>query len=179
MKEITDGKGVDVVYNSIGKDTFPKSLDCLKPRGLWVSFGNASGPVPAFDISILAQKGVAVRDAAHDVHLYRQARGARRECERRNGHDPVRPGEDQHIEDVPDVGSGPGPPGPRKPRSKAPLFFSRITPSAAWRRSMEALAAMTDIVSGVPLTLSPSASSASGVLGHSINSHIRKRIWVG
>jgi NADPH2:quinone reductase len=57
VKEITNGKGVDVVYDSIGKDTFPKSLDCLKPRGLWVSFGNASGPVPPFDMGILAQKG--------------------------------------------------------------------------------------------------------------------------
>ncbi len=57
VKEITGGKGVDVVYDSIGKDTFPKSLDCLKPRGLWVSFGNASGPVPPFEMGILAAKG--------------------------------------------------------------------------------------------------------------------------
>ncbi len=57
VKEITGGAGVDVVYDSVGKDTFPKSLDCLKPRGLWVSFGNASGPVPPFEIGILAQKG--------------------------------------------------------------------------------------------------------------------------
>lgn len=57
MKEITEGKGCDVVYDSIGKDTFPASLDCLKPKGLWAGFGNASGPVPAFDISILAAKG--------------------------------------------------------------------------------------------------------------------------
>jgi NADPH2:quinone reductase len=57
VKEITGGKGVDVVYDSVGKDTFPKSLDALKPRGLWVSFGNASGPVPPFEMGILAQKG--------------------------------------------------------------------------------------------------------------------------
>ncbi len=57
VKEITGGAGVDVVYDSVGKDTFPKSLDCLKPRGLWVSFGNASGPVPPFEMGILAQKG--------------------------------------------------------------------------------------------------------------------------
>ncbi|KAB2914873.1 MAG: quinone oxidoreductase [Hyphomicrobiaceae bacterium] len=57
VKEITKGQGVDVVYDSIGKDTFPASLDCLKPFGLWVSFGNASGPVSAFDITILAGKG--------------------------------------------------------------------------------------------------------------------------
>ncbi len=57
VREITGGALCDVVYDSIGKDTFPKSLDCLKPRGLWVSFGNASGPVPPFDISILSAKG--------------------------------------------------------------------------------------------------------------------------
>jgi NADPH2:quinone reductase len=57
VREITGGKGVDVVYDSVGKDTFPASLDCLKPRGLWVSFGNSSGPVPPFEMGILSQKG--------------------------------------------------------------------------------------------------------------------------
>jgi len=56
-KELTNGQGVDVVYDSVGKDTFPGSLDCLKPLGLWVSFGNASGPVPPFEINILQGKG--------------------------------------------------------------------------------------------------------------------------
>jgi len=57
VKEITNCEGCDVVYDSVGKDTFPSSLDCLKPKGLWVSFGNASGPVPLFDITILSAKG--------------------------------------------------------------------------------------------------------------------------
>ena len=57
VKEITGGKGVDVVYDSVGKDTYPASLDCIKPRGLWVSFGNSSGPVEGVNIGILAQKG--------------------------------------------------------------------------------------------------------------------------
>jgi len=57
VKEITGGKGVPVVYDSIGKDTFPGSLDCLKPRGLFVSFGSSSGPIAAFDIGLLVQKG--------------------------------------------------------------------------------------------------------------------------
>ena len=57
VKDYTKGKGVDVVYDSIGKDTFPSSLDCLKPLGLWVSFGQSSGPVPPFDIILLSQKG--------------------------------------------------------------------------------------------------------------------------
>ena len=57
VKEITGGKGCDVVYDGVGKDTFPGSLDCLKPRGLWASFGSASGPVPPFEMAILAGKG--------------------------------------------------------------------------------------------------------------------------
>jgi NADPH2:quinone reductase len=57
VKALTGGKGVPVVYDSIGKDTFPASLDCLSPRGLFVSFGNSSGPVAAFNMGILAQKG--------------------------------------------------------------------------------------------------------------------------
>ncbi len=57
VRELTGGKGVDVVYDSIGKDMFDRSLDCLKRRGLMVSFGNASGPVPPVDISILNKKG--------------------------------------------------------------------------------------------------------------------------
>jgi NADPH2:quinone reductase len=56
-KELTGGHGVDVVYDSIGKDTFPASLDCLKPLGLWASFGSASGPVPPFEVNILQGKG--------------------------------------------------------------------------------------------------------------------------
>jgi NADPH2:quinone reductase len=57
VKEITGGKGADVVYDSVGKDTFPGSLDCLKPRGLWASFGQSSGPIEPFNIGMLAQKG--------------------------------------------------------------------------------------------------------------------------
>ena len=57
VKEITRGKGVPVVYDGVGKDTFMGSLDCLAPLGTMVSFGNASGPVPPVNIGILAQKG--------------------------------------------------------------------------------------------------------------------------
>jgi len=57
VQEITNGKGVPVVYDSVGKDTFEASLKCLSPLGLLVSFGNASGPVPPVDLSILAQHG--------------------------------------------------------------------------------------------------------------------------
>ncbi len=56
-REITAGKGVDVVYDSVGQATFMKSLDCLRPMGMMVSFGQASGLVPAFDPGLLAAKG--------------------------------------------------------------------------------------------------------------------------
>jgi len=57
VREITNGVGVPVVYDSIGKDTFLAGLDCLRPRGIMVTYGNASGPVDAFSPALLAQKG--------------------------------------------------------------------------------------------------------------------------
>jgi NADPH2:quinone reductase len=57
VKAITGGKGVPVVYDSVGKSTWEGSLDCLRPLGMWVTFGNASGPVPPLNTGILAQKG--------------------------------------------------------------------------------------------------------------------------
>ena len=57
VKEITGGEGVPVVYDSIGKDTFEDSLDCLRPFGLMVAFGSASGPVDPFNIALLGPKG--------------------------------------------------------------------------------------------------------------------------
>ena len=55
--EITNGAKCDVVYDSVGKDTYPGSLDCLKPRGMWVSFGQSSGTIENFNLALLAQKG--------------------------------------------------------------------------------------------------------------------------
>src|SRR5690606_6950174 len=57
VREITGEKGVDVVYDGVGRDTFAPSLDCLRPRGLMVSFGNASGVVSIPDLGILSRKG--------------------------------------------------------------------------------------------------------------------------
>ena len=57
VKEITRGGLCEVVYDGVGKATFPGSLDCLKPLGMWASFGNASGPIEAFNLGILQQKG--------------------------------------------------------------------------------------------------------------------------
>ena len=57
VKELTGGAGVPVVYDSVGKTTFEGSLDCLQPMGMMVSFGNASGPVEAFNLGLLTTKG--------------------------------------------------------------------------------------------------------------------------
>jgi len=57
VKEITDGKGCHVVYDGVGKATFPHSLDCLRPFGYFVSYGFSSGTIPAFDIMLLLEKG--------------------------------------------------------------------------------------------------------------------------
>jgi len=57
VKAITGGAGVPVVYDAVGKDTFLKSLDCIRPRGLMINFGNASGPAEPLNVLLLAQKG--------------------------------------------------------------------------------------------------------------------------
>ncbi len=57
VKEFTGGKGVPVVYDSVGKSTWPASLDCLQPLGMMVSFGNASGPIPPVEAGMLSAKG--------------------------------------------------------------------------------------------------------------------------
>ena len=98
VKEITGGKGVKVVYDSVGKDTFEGSLDCLRPFGLLAIFGNGSGPVPPVDLGVLAVQGLALRHAADAVHAHRHARehagdGRRpvRGGDQRRGEDPDRP----------------------------------------------------------------------------------------
>ena len=57
VKRLTGNRGVDVVYDSVGSSTFLRSLDCLRPRGMMVTFGNASGPAPAIEPLLLSQKG--------------------------------------------------------------------------------------------------------------------------
>jgi NADPH2:quinone reductase len=57
IKKLTNGRGVDVVYDSVGKDTFEKSLNCLRPRGMLALFGFSSGPVAPFDPAVLGAKG--------------------------------------------------------------------------------------------------------------------------
>jgi len=70
VRELTGGKGVDVVYDGVGKDTFEKSLDCLRPRGLMVSFGNASGVVSIPDITELSRKGSLYVTRPTTAHYY-------------------------------------------------------------------------------------------------------------
>jgi len=69
VRKITGGKGVKVVYDSVGKDTFEKSLDCLRPLGLMVSFGNSSGPVAPFATAILAKGSLYVTRPTLFTHM--------------------------------------------------------------------------------------------------------------
>lgn len=74
VNEITGGKKCDVVYDGVGKATFPQSLDCIRPLGMFVSFGNASGAIDAFNILLLQQKGSLFATRPTLVHY-----GAKRE----------------------------------------------------------------------------------------------------
>jgi NADPH2:quinone reductase len=74
VNEITKGAKCEVVYDGVGKATFPGSLDCLKPLGMFVSYGNASGPIDAFNILLLMQKGSLFASRPTLVHY-----GAKRE----------------------------------------------------------------------------------------------------
>ena len=70
VMEITGGKKCDVVYDAVGKDTFPSSLDCLKPMGMWVSFGQSSGLVPPFQVNLLQQKGSLFATRPTTAHYF-------------------------------------------------------------------------------------------------------------
>ena len=74
VREITGGAGVAVVYDGVGKDTFMGSLDCLRPLGMMVAFGNASGPVTSFDPLLLSQKGSLFLTRPTLVHYIAQRR---------------------------------------------------------------------------------------------------------
>ena len=88
VKRLTGGKGVDVVYDSVGKTTFENSLNCLRPRGLLALFGGSSGPVPAIRPDSIEQQGIAVYNAPDAVALRGDAAGtgvARRRSSGRGG----------------------------------------------------------------------------------------------
>jgi NADPH:quinone reductase-like Zn-dependent oxidoreductase len=94
VREITGGKKVPVVYDGVGKDTLMASLDSLRPRGLLVSFGNASGPVDKFDVGLLAAKG-SLYITRPTLGTYVAERGRSAGQRRR----PVRRGQDRQGED--------------------------------------------------------------------------------
>ncbi len=70
VKELTGGAGVKAVYDSVGQDTFERSIECLRPFGLLVSFGSASGPVPAFNLALLAQRSTYVTRPTLFTHIH-------------------------------------------------------------------------------------------------------------
>ena len=76
VRRLTSGAGVRVVYDSVGGDTFEKSLDCLAPRGMLVLFGQSSGAVPPFDAQAPEREGLAVPDPTHPRPLHGHPRGA-------------------------------------------------------------------------------------------------------
>ncbi len=113
VKAITGGKGVPVVYDSVGKTTWEGSLDCLRPRGLMVTFGNASGPVAPVNLGILASKGslyVTRPTLATYIAGARRPRGALQRAVRRGE---VRQGEDRDHGEVQARRRGAGAPRPR------------------------------------------------------------------
>ncbi|MFV0513707.1 MAG: quinone oxidoreductase family protein [Jhaorihella sp.] len=69
VRELTDGRGVDAVMDAVGADTFEGSLDCLKPLGMMISFGSASGPVPPFSVSALAPKSLRLTRPTLFTHI--------------------------------------------------------------------------------------------------------------
>ena len=78
VRDATGGRGVDVVYDGVGKATFEQSLDCLRPRGLMVSFGNASGPVTGVSLSMLQTRGSLYVTRPTSGHYYGDKAGLRR-----------------------------------------------------------------------------------------------------
>ena len=128
VKEITGGKGVKVVYDSVGKDTFERGLDCLRPFGLMACFGNASGPVPPVNPG---GQGLALPDPADAVHAHRHARGHAGHGQRPVRGGGQRCGEDPHRPALPAGRRGPGPP---RPGSAEDHGLDRAGAPAARRR---------------------------------------------
>ena len=115
VKDVTGGRGVDVVYDGVGRDTFARSLDCLARRGMLVSFGNASGPPAPLDPLLLSRKGslFLTRPTLHDYTATREERLACAGGALRG--DPPRRGEGRGAPDLAAPGRRRGPPRPRVP----------------------------------------------------------------
>ena len=105
VKRLTGGKGLQVVYDSVGKTTFDKGFNCLAPRGMMALYGQSSGPVGPFDPSTLGRQGLAVPDAPEPGSPTRpRAPGARAARGRRPRLDPRRQAEAAHGVRVPAQG---------------------------------------------------------------------------
>ena len=73
VNELTNGKGVDVVYDSVGKETFPRSLECMKPFGFWIGYGQSSGRPAPFDMTLLQKRWLNVGRQALQPHIATRA----------------------------------------------------------------------------------------------------------
>ena len=131
VKEITGGKGVKVVYDSIGKDTWEKSLDCLSPFGLLACFGQCLGPGAAHQHRPAGGQGIALRHARHAVHAHRDAGGHARDGRRPVCHGHQRQDQDPHRPALCVERRGPGPPRPGSPQDHG---LQRAAALIGWRR---------------------------------------------
>ena len=113
VMKITKGKKVPAVVDGVGKDTWEASLDCLQPRGIMASFGNASGPVPPQSIAHPQRQGLALPDAAQPRRLHRDPRRSREVGQFAVQDGQERQGEDRHR---PALSAGRGRPGAHRPR---------------------------------------------------------------
>ena len=127
VSRITGGKGVRVVYDSVGKTTFEKGLNCLERRGMMVLFGQSSGPVGPIDPQALEREGVPLPDAADSLPLRRAARGAGHPLRAGSRLGPRRAAQALDLPRIPAVRSrrGPPPPGVPPDLGQAPARFPR------------------------------------------------------
>ena len=116
VKEITGGKLCEVVYDGVGKATFPASLDCIKPLGMFASFGNASGLDRGLQHQPPADQGLAVLHAPDAQHLRRQARGPAGDRQQPVRGGRQRQGEDPGQPDISAQGRAEGAPRSRRPQ---------------------------------------------------------------
>ena len=115
VRRLTDGRGVDVVYDGVGATTFDGSIASLRPRGLMVLYGAASGPVPPFDPQTPEPPRLAVPDPPFARPLHRRPRRAGAPCVRRPRRRRGRQAQRPHRRPLPARGGGRSPPGPRRP----------------------------------------------------------------
>ena len=137
VKEITSGKLCDVVYDGIGKTTFPASLDCLRPLGYFVSFGSASGQIEAFNINILQTKGSLFATRPTLNNYVGQARRSGRDRHRPVQGRRLRRGEDSDQPEISAQGRRQGAQGNGRPRHDRLVHFDAVglpaCAGARWR----------------------------------------------